>query len=156
MGVLYECVVDMLLAFPVCEVFAFGDEMWRWVRWWGLIGVGGTNAVCVVLEDITGRGDELGWEGSTMFVWGVLRVGMPSSCVVVVVSWCGILGLLGPRVSLWLAAGCYISGGISVLGGSLSGRWMWVGCDRLCLCVCDFSDLFSRPVVVCLMRRSLC
>ena len=53
MGVLYECVVGVLVSFPVCEVFAFGDEMWRWVLWWRLIGVGGTNVVCVVLGDVT-------------------------------------------------------------------------------------------------------
>ena len=60
MGVLYECVAGVLVAFPVCEVFGFGDEMWRWVWWWELIGVGGTNAVCVVLGDVTGRGYGLG------------------------------------------------------------------------------------------------
>jgi len=65
-----------------------------------MIGVGETNAICAVLGDVTGRGDGLGWVSSRMFVWGVLWVGLPSSCVVVVVSWCGILGLLGPRVSL--------------------------------------------------------
>ena len=130
--------------------------MWRWVRWWGLIGGGGTNAVFVILGDVTGRGDELGWVGSRMFVWSVLWVGMPSSYVVVVVSWCGILGLLAPHVSLCLAAGCCVSGGILVLVGSLSSRWMRVGYERLRLCVCAFSDVCSMPVVVCLMRCSLC
>ncbi len=58
--VLHECVEGVLVTFPVCDVFAFGDEMWRWVRWWGLIGVGGTNVFCVVLEHVTGRGEGLG------------------------------------------------------------------------------------------------
>ena len=53
---------------------------------------------------------------------GVLWVGMYSSyVVVVVVSWCGILGRLGSHVTVWLAAGCCVSGGILVLVGSLSG-----------------------------------
>ena len=63
--VLHACVVGVLVVFPVCEVFAFGDEMWRWVRWWELIGVGGTNVVCVVLGHVTGGGEGL---GSRMFV----------------------------------------------------------------------------------------
>ena len=95
MGVLYEYVVGVLVEFPMCEVDAFGDEMWRWVRWWGLIDVGGTNDVCVVLGDVTGRGDGLGWVGSRMFIWGVFWVGLPSSCIVLMVSWCGTLDLLG-------------------------------------------------------------
>ncbi len=89
MGVLYGCVVGVLAAFPVCEVFAFGDEMRRWARWWGLIGVGGTDAVCVVLEDVTGRGDGLRWVGSRMFVWGVLWAGLLSPWLL----WCCGAGL---------------------------------------------------------------
>ena len=50
----------MLVAFSVCEVLAFDDEEWRWARWWGLIGVVGINVVCVVLGNVTGRGEGLG------------------------------------------------------------------------------------------------
>ena len=113
-------------------MFAFGEEVWRWVWWWGLISVGGTNTVCAVLGHVTGSGEGLGRVSMGMFVWGVLWVGMYSSCVVVVVvSWCGILGRLGSRVTLWLAAGCCGSGGILVLVGSLSCIVMWVGYERL-------------------------
>jgi len=143
--------VGVLVAFPVCEVFAFGEEMWRWVRWWGLISVGGTNVVCVVLGHVPGRGEV----GLGMFVCGVLWIYMYSSCVVVVVFWCWILGILGSLVILWLVAGCCVSGGILVIVGVLLGIVMFVGYARLRLCVCAFRDCLPRPVVVCLVRCSL-
>ena len=85
------------VAFPDCEVFAFGEELWRWAWSWGLISVGGTNTVCVVLGHVTGSGEGLGRVSLGMFVLGVLWVGVYSSCVVVVVvSWCGFWVVWGP------------------------------------------------------------
>ena len=75
-GVLYEWVVSVLVAFSV-----FSNEEWRWVRCWGLISVCGTNVVCVVLEDVVGRDEGLRWVDVRMFAWGVLWISMSGSCV---------------------------------------------------------------------------
>ena len=77
-------------------------------------------------------GAGLGWVGFGMFVWGVLWVGMHSSGAVVLrVVWCGVLVRLESRVTLWLAAGCCVSGGILLLVGSLSGMVLWFEYERL-------------------------
>ena len=88
---------------------------------WGLIGVCGTSVVCAVLGDVVGRGEGLRWVDDRIFAWGVMWVGMSGSCDVVVVSWCETLGLMGPRVSLWMGVVCCGSGGMLVLVGFLLG-----------------------------------
>ena len=48
-------------------VLVFRDEEWRWIRGCGLIGVCGTNVVCVVLGEVVGRGVGLRWVDVRMF-----------------------------------------------------------------------------------------
>ena len=80
-GVLYEWVVGVLVAFSV-----FGGEEWRWVWCWGLIGVCGTSVVCAVLGVLVRRVEELRRGDDRIFAWSVMWVGMSGSYDVVVVS----------------------------------------------------------------------
>jgi len=138
--------VGVLETFTVCAVFAFDKGIWRWVWWWGLISVGGTNVVCVVLGHVTGGGEGLRRVSLGMFVWGVLWVGVYSSCVVVaVVSWCGIFGRLGSRVNLWLAVGFRFPEGVLSRVVSLSVSMVWIGLGRCRLWMYFFAADVSDP-----------
>ena len=44
------------MAFSVWE---FGENVWRWVRWWGLVGVGGAIVVCIDLVHVSGSDEGL-------------------------------------------------------------------------------------------------
>ena len=54
-----------------------------------------------------------------------------SGFVVVVVVWCGVLIRLESRVTLWLAAGFFVSGGILFLVVSPSSIGLWDEYERL-------------------------
>ena len=109
LGILHGCVVGVLVAFPVWELCAFGEDAWRRVWWWGLFGVGGTNVVCIVLEHVSESKGVL--EGSG---WGCLYgVCCGWECIAPVsLLWC------------WCGAGFFYSFGVSC--------YLMVGCGLVC------------------------
>ena len=98
--------VNGALVWKMCAVC----EVWWWVCWWGLVGVGGFIVVCIVLGHVSGCDEGLWRFELGMFVWGVSLVGMHGSgCIVVGVARCELLVLLESGTTLELAVGFFYS-----------------------------------------------